>query len=582
MPVTVIPANPTSLTTGETKVLDRVVKLYGDTDAPVFIYVQPRIRNFEPDFIIMDPSRGVCVIEVKDWSADYVEVINKRVVKTKDGERPNPAFQANRYHDLIKGMLEADEQLYDDSGEPCLQVSTRLVFTKMTDEAVKPIYEQLPLCPSLLITSTGLSKLSLRTLFGEAASTMTAAQMLACRACLFPEIRIRTLAAEPTTNGVMQTVKALDAEQEQFARTLPFGHFMVSGVPGSGKTVILLARALHLCKEHPEWQILVVTYNKSLQKRLEARIKALSSELKFAGIPYANIHVATFHQVALQCSGMAVPQNAGDEFWSTTVVTAALARATPIYDAVLVDEYQDFHAGWFTLCLALARKHQVAEGETSEVLFLAGDRLQCIYKRAEFSWSHVGINISGGSGAGRHSHLLKHTYRTGRRHITLALDFLMQSDELRRDVEKFYEGREGIENVSDVRDEIAFLQGGHEAIIEHIRQLLAKGGYNPQDVLVLCPTHDVAESLFEAMPHHIKKVSKHSKDVDEETLVVTTYHSAKGLERKVVVLVNLDAVRDPRLVYVGMTRASDSLYIHNHSASSTGNYAMVQQLAGAL
>ena len=58
------------------------------------------------------------------------------------------------------------------------------------------------------------------------------------------------------------------SKQEEFARKVPYGHYMVTGIPGSGKTVILLARAVHLIKENPNWKILILTYNKSLSYKL--------------------------------------------------------------------------------------------------------------------------------------------------------------------------------------------------------------------------------------------------------------------------------------------------------------------------
>ncbi len=43
--------------------------------------------------------------------------------------------------------------------------------------------------------------------------------------------------------------------KSSFMKRVPYGHYMVTGVPGSGKTVLLLARAIHLVREHPEWKI---------------------------------------------------------------------------------------------------------------------------------------------------------------------------------------------------------------------------------------------------------------------------------------------------------------------------------------
>ena len=59
-------------------------------------------------------------------------------------------------------------------------------------------------------------------------------------------------------------------------------------------------------------------------------------------------------------------------------------------------------------------------------------------------------------------------------------------------------------------------------------------------------------------------------------MILTTYHSSKGLESKVAVLADVDGVarlgyqgltetRKRKLVYVGLTRASEKLLIHSNS-----------------
>ncbi len=97
------------------------------------------------------------------------------------------------------------------------------------------------------------------------------------------------------------------------------------------------------------------------------------------------------------------------------------------------------------MCLALCKRHNY-DGKISENLFLAGDRLQSIYNPKEHTWKSLGVNIQG------RSKILKHSYRSGKSHIELALDFLMADKILKKEVEKFYEGREGIDNETDLED----------------------------------------------------------------------------------------------------------------------------------
>ena len=72
------------------------------------------------------------------------------------------------------------------------------------------------------------------------------------------------------------------------------------------------------------------------------------------------------------------------------------------------------------------------------------------------------------------------------------------------------------------------------------------------------------------------------KDIesDNQNIILTTYHSSKGLEAKVVFLTGIDKIYvgedmndqiKRKLLYVGMTRASEKLYIHSTS-SDQGKY----------
>ena len=61
----------------------------------------------------------------------------------------------------------------------------------------------------------------------------------------------------------------------------------------------------------------------------------------------------------------------------------------------------------------------------------------------------------------------------------------------------------------------------------------------------------------------------------KSNIILTTYHSSKGLEAKVVFLVAIDKIfvsdfeaeqLKRKIIYVGMTRASERLYIYNELA----------------
>ena len=78
------------------------------------------------------------------------------------------------------------------------------------------------------------------------------------------------------------------------------------------------------------------------------------------------------------------------------------------------------------------------------------------------------------------------------------------------------------------------------------------------------------------LPSSIRYNTRFIKEADKEDmdscLLTSTYYSAKGLEGKVVILMDVDyfyggldkqkEIMDRKLIYVGMTRASEKLIIH--------------------
>ncbi|MCQ1534867.1 AAA family ATPase [Methanosarcina sp. KYL-1] len=563
MSLNVIPSNYFELTRGEERVANKIRSLYHKIDRECYLYVQPRLRELNPDFILIDSYKGVCIIEVKDWILNRMEKMNRVEVTFKSGKcGENPVAKTNEYFNCAKDLFEKYQVLLDETGALKFKVYSRVIFTSIDSGEIdaSDLNTVLYQPPTRCLTSDRLRNLAIEDLFGTETSYLGSVTTSVIRAALFPEIKIQSrqhqlLEFDDELAEIRNTIKALDSEQEKFAKRIPYGHYMVSGVPGSGKTVILLARAIFLLKEHPDWKIKIITFNRSLANRMKNRFKALYNDLHLMGLHYENISISTFHKLAMDTACVAAPLNPGPDFWEKELPQKALEKARPKYDSILIDEYQDFYDDWLKLCLALCKKREY-NGIVSENLFLAGDRLQSIYNPNEHTWKSLGVNIMG------RSKLLKHSYRSGKSHIDLALDFLMSDGSMKREVEKFYEGREGIENEQASENYIEFLEGDREAINALLNELLLELKYDPEEVLVLVPTNAEAERLYFGLDPFLKSKSLVTKDIVPGKVIITTYHSSKGLECKACVLINVNRIRDKKLLYVGMTRASQRLYIH--------------------
>jgi hypothetical protein len=571
MSLNIIPSDLSNLTKGESKVANKITSLYSQIDRDCYLYIKhlyikPRLRNLEPDFILIDIYKGACIIEVKDWSKNYIKSINRVKITANDSKiLENPVFKTNQYFNLAKSLFESDNRLLSEEGTLKFNIYSRVIFTNINSTEIESFSNFFNQSPSKYLTSDQIGILTIDKLFNFDTCHLESTHTAIIRSILFPEIEIQNIEKD-----IIKTdkIRVLDVDQEKFAKRIPYGHYIISGVPGSGKTVILLSRAVFLLKENPNWKIKIVTYNYSLSRKITQRLESLYDELGFMGLNYENISVSTFHRLALDTANMVSPNNPNDDFWDRILPSKALEKASPKYDAILIDEYQDFYDDWIKLCLALCKKHNY-DGKISENLFLAGDRLQSIYNPKEHTWKSLGINIQG------RSKILKHSYRSGKSHIELALDFLMADKTLKKEVEKFYEGREGIDNETDLEDHIEFLEGRYKVINDFLNKCIFKFGYEKEDILVLAPTHKDAEELYYHLDDALKSQSKVTKDVVYNKIIITTFHSSKGLESKICILVNADKIDNKKLLYVGMTRASQRLCIH---ASDYERKSLARQL----
>ncbi|WP_343336887.1 UvrD-helicase domain-containing protein [Terrisporobacter petrolearius] len=571
------------LTTGEKSVLNKVKKLYQDYNYIAYLYIQPNIGKLVPDFILIDENKGLAIIEVKDWSTDYIKNINKRTVQLVDRDDDNPVFKTKKYLDIAKGIISTsddDIEVLEDN----LYANTVLV--NMSDDDIRNLnvvncFNQRPI---KCLTKNLFDNLKIDDLFSDKKIAINEDEMILLRTILFPETKIKKTVQDINGNVITTSVSALDTEQENFARRLPYGHYMVTGVPGSGKTVILIARALHIAKEHPDWNIQILTYNKSLSAKIGSVLNSIAEEIKdnnfLSDIPIENINAVHFHKLAMNISNVSVPKPTPNDWWDETLPSITLEKSKPIYDAVLIDEYQDFRDSWIKVCINICKKHTYINNSNKEVsginLFLAGDRLQSIYNSKVHNWSKdFGLNMAG------RSKLLKTSYRAGRENIDLALKFLQNDKSLLDEVNKFYKNEEekslnfdGVGNASPVE----FLEGSYNSIVNTIRDLL-KDGYKYNDILLICHTKGLCKAIHDVFPECVKNNMKFVKDASERDLktklLTSTYHSSKGLEAKVVVLVDANRfisrsdkdkdILDRKLLYVGMTRASEKLFIHSSS-----------------
>lgn len=81
------------------------------------VWYSPTIgpKRLQPDFVVLDPTYGLVVLEVKEWKAKSIASCNSEFWKLcVDGRfiaKKNPLQQAREYAEAICSLLEQDQNL---------------------------------------------------------------------------------------------------------------------------------------------------------------------------------------------------------------------------------------------------------------------------------------------------------------------------------------------------------------------------------------------------------------------------------------------------------------------------------------
>lgn len=517
----------------------------------VVIYYEPIIRRRYPDFVLIVPEIGVLIIEVKGIPLSWFTNVDHHHLRYRqagsDHEALHPARQAREYQNRLMGACS------DNPGKSGISKNGYLPFAFghlviLTAISRNELNES-PWAPFF----PGHSTIYMDEL--EEIGHSGRAWISALRNCIDPDIPVRSmdekqvsfvrsiLHPEATLPGLFpeedepqkSPLRILDFEQERAARSMGGGHRIIYGVPGSGKTVILVARAKLLADAGKS--VLVLCYNAALQDYLARQL---------AGVK--NVCVERFGHWAVS-QGAPVNKDNRQLFGAGLLEIMQMGKGDAgAYDAVLIDEGQDFQPSWFR-CAVLALK-EPAQGD----LVICYDENQNLYGATAPVWSALGIRAKG------RTRRLKRNYRNTREIASVAHSFcVIRSD---HDDDQPVSVPLSPDNCSRSGPWPRILQApSREAQIQRclaiindmLRGVLSVDG-NPlkvsaEDILVLTPSKQLKNAFAE-------RLSAEMQGVD-----VSTIHAARGLQRRITIMIGADDIRDRNLIYVGLTRPEELLVV---------------------
>ncbi len=579
------------VTVGERRFAERLRDLLED-DYLCWFNVPIGPLHQYPDFVLLHPSHGLWVLEIKDWKIDTIRSLDKLKARilTSDGALKtvaNPLEQARQYCMTVVNKLSSDPQLQQPSvlhqGKPCFPYAYAAVLTQITRNQLNAILSEeeqdlvlpsrLVICKDEMMENTPADTFQER-LWGmfhhRFSSPLTLPQIDRVRWHLFPEIRITSVQQDffseaSADESGPQFIRTMDLVQEQLARNLGNGHRVIHGVAGSGKTLILGYRCLHLA-QHLHKPILILCYNITLAARLRSFIAERNLQAKVSVLHFhewCKVQLKTYHAQMIESD-----KPAYDRYVESVIMGVEkgfIPRAQ--YGAIMIDEGHDFYPEWLKLIT------QMIDPETDSLLLLYDDA-QSIYRNKssiKFTLSSVGIKAQG------RTTILRLNYRNTREILKFACDFAsgflrnIDTDEdhiptvgpeaagISGPSPRFHQFSKQTEEIDYAMECIRFWQREGKSLSE-----IAVLYFSPsqaRNLLTRLDVEGIPALMMDTAPQ------KNAYDPRESKISIIPVPSSKGLEFDAVLVLGVGdwAEKDPeqnaRLVYVAMTRARESLLL---------------------
>lgn len=541
------------------------------------IYVQPHLNGLRPDFVLLHPEVGVAVFEVKNWDLDAVErwvetrldkapiLKGRKEGKTFSLQSDNPVEKAFRYKQEIQDLYcpRIDQR----SG--LAVVTAGIIFPSADDDRVSQLlrpcreyrkmeewFQYNPISGRNALQRGDLSRV-----FPEARRTQSK--------FMTPDLAadFRSWLVEPAHQKTQRTPLELDETQRKLVNSrTKSGYRRITGPAGSGKSVVLAARAAKLIAEGKD--VLVIAFNITLLNYLaDAAVRNHPPARKAA--TWLN-----FHQ---WCKRACEDTDHGEEYralWSgdgsfpdqdlcalvESIIAGDHEGLLQSYDAVLVDEGQDFQPNWW----GLLRKVCKPGGE----MLLAADATQDVYGTAS-SWTDGAMRGAGFAGDWTK---LNVSYRLPSSLISFVREFGKQF--LPRDNADLPPTRQLELSINDCQLRWVQVGPGQAAstTVDEVWNLMkshSQEELSVSDMTVLVDSQELGQSIVSLFGEWgTRCVNTFEKDkkqgrrkklaffMGDARIKATTLHSFKGWETRAL-LICIEHAKDKRamaLLYAGLTR----------------------------
>jgi len=525
---------------GEYEVLEAINRIL-QTQKNYFLVPKAKLSNgtstIEVDLILLHPSLGLFVIEVKNWSG--LESVAKH----------DPYEQVHTYKNILLGHIE------DKLGKVPINVEYRVIFPQIEKEEGTKFFHENP----------KYAHYQNHTLFQEDLKSKERFQKFfyGTNPVLPNKKEFLTIASIIVDKKTLQEQKDrilpvitndeilfFDLKQLSILNGFTGGFRIIRGVAGTGKTVILTNYVANRAKRYPEEKFLVLCFNARLKKAIEevfdtdlkrqVAVLSLFELLKKIDFDFEKVSIGPkekFDTKFEKLKSEAATKEFREKF-------RARLQKKPI-DLFLCDETQDMPPNFL----------RIIYEEIGDAIFFI-DEGQKFYTYSMDSIAEVfhHPNFEKLSMRGRVKNL-KNVYRTPSNIARCAFEILAHDISLNAYYKK----------------SAHYLQN---SFLQDINFILEDGNIIVDDFEETEALQSLVERIGDkeiAILTHKKDDVKRFKELFPSNVDVYTFQSIKGLESDVVVLHNFDRFLEIlhekerellfRKVYVLLTRAKQRIYI---------------------
>lgn len=347
-------------------------------------------------------------------------------------------------------------------------------------------------------------------------------------------------------------------EQKAIIESVKKGNnVLCDAVAGSGKTSTVLS----LSKACPKKTIIQITYNKQL--KLEVRQKVRQCQL-------TNITIDSYHSLAVRY----YDENAYDDQKLQLLINKKKKPRTelPSCDILVIDEAQDMTLLYYHFVAKFIR-----DLAKKPKMLILGDKYQGVYKfkSADIRFLTLGHKIWKMK---RYEQLSMNTSYRVTKPIAHWVNDIMLGENRLIATKPGYKVKYICGNITEM----------HDKIVPYILTMLRNKTAKEDDIFVLAPSIKSALSPVKRLENALvlcgvncfvpsSDDSKIDDSIIKGKVVFTTFHQAKGRERKNVIIYNFDnsyfeyfnKTASPEIcppeLYVGATRASERLFLIHDS-----------------